>query len=97
MPSAQTGARCHGKQLSSLSPSLPFEMSLGWCSGILIAPQSCYDSGGTGETHHPEKDGVWVNRLSQGSPCFPKIRHKSFAAIGLYDFPADDLGLMAVD
>lgn len=52
------------------------------------SPWSCYDSGGTGETCRPEKDGVWVNSLSQGRSCFPKVRHKNFAADRVIKFPS---------
>lgn len=68
------------KELPSPAPSLSLELSLGWCSGILI---SAHNLAVTQEgTVSPPilRKSVWVNSLSKVSLCFPKIRHKGSAA-----------------
>lgn len=68
-------------QTASQPLSLSLLVSLGWCSGILIA---CHGLAMTQEglLRPPSlRKSVWVNSLSKGSPCFPKIRHKDSAAV----------------
>lgn len=73
-PRKWQGVRCSSavtKQLPSLS--LSFEMSLGQCSGITVAPHGLVltQEGVSGETSHP-KQGCWGEPSVLREPLLPK-------------------------